>query len=68
MGSEVISIAESESGLVDILDLERHLQKWHGSSRQLLGCFSAASNVTGILSNVDAITIMLHRYGSLAIW
>lgn len=34
----------------------------------MVGCFSAASNVTGILVDVDAITICLHKYGALAVW
>ena len=29
---------------------------------------TAASNVTGILSDVDRITVLLHTYGALALW
>ena len=39
-----------------------------GSSRQLIGSFSAASNVTGILCDVDAVSILLHKYGAVAFW
>ena len=36
--------------------------------RQVIGVFSAASNVSGILSDVDSITICLHQHGALAFW
>lgn len=32
------------------------------------GSFSAASNVTGILEDVDRVTAVLHRGGALAFW
>jgi selenocysteine lyase/cysteine desulfurase len=34
----------------------------------VIGSFSAASNVTGIVSDVDAVSIALHRRGALAWW
>ncbi|KAL7543903.1 hypothetical protein ACHAXR_013290 [Thalassiosira sp. AJA248-18] len=34
--------------------------------RLCMGAFSAVSNVTGIIANVDEIAIVLHRYGALA--
>ena len=34
----------------------------------MIGCFSAASNITGILSDVDSITVTLHKFGALAFW
>ncbi len=33
-----------------------------------IGSFSAASNVTGILSNTCAIADLLHRYGAFSFW
>jgi selenocysteine lyase/cysteine desulfurase len=32
------------------------------------GSFSAASNVTGVMADVDTITETLHRHGALAFW
>lgn len=37
-------------------------------SRQMIGCFTAASNITGILNDDVEITAMLHRHGALAFW
>ncbi len=34
----------------------------------VVGAFSAASNVTGIVTDVDAVTQLLKRHGALAIW
>ena len=33
-----------------------------------MGSFSAASNVTGVREDVDAITMLLHRHGALSFW
>ena len=66
-GADVIEIAEAESGGVDLADLERVLKTAQGAS-QIVGTFSAASNVSGILTDVDAVTRLLRAYGALAIW
>ena len=31
-----------------------------------MGAFSAVSNVTGLIADVDGLAIVLHRYGALA--
>ena len=33
-----------------------------------VGCFGAASNVTGVVTDVDAVTRLLHIHGALAVW
>ncbi|XP_038057348.1 probable cysteine desulfurase [Patiria miniata] len=66
--AEVVRIPENGDGLVDMNCLEAELKKWHTSGRQLIGCFSAASNVTGILTDDIKVTVMLHRYGAMAFW
>lgn len=38
------------------------------SHASLTGSFSAASNVTGDLEDVDKVTATLHRSGALALW
>ncbi|OQV19242.1 putative tRNA 2-thiocytidine biosynthesis protein TtcA [Hypsibius exemplaris] len=67
--SEIVMIPEDARGLVDLIALEEQLERRQGEAkRRLIGCFSAASNVTGILADTDAITVLLHRYNALAIW
>jgi len=34
----------------------------------MIGCFSAASNITGVLVNVDRINVILQRHGALTFW
>ncbi|MEI6867822.1 MAG: aminotransferase class V-fold PLP-dependent enzyme [Actinomycetes bacterium] len=65
--AEVVRIPEDESGHIDIASLEAALKKFQ--SRPLkIGSFSAASNVTGIITDTDSISTLLHKYGALAIW
>ena len=62
-------IGEDKDGKVDLNDLERHLKYYSSNpkhSKHLIGSFSAASNVTGILTDVDDIAILMHKYGGLA--
>ncbi|GFO25655.1 tRNA 2-thiocytidine biosynthesis protein ttca [Plakobranchus ocellatus] len=67
-GAEVVRIRQTEKGSIDMEHLELTLKTYQGGSRQLIGAFSAASNVTGVLTDVDAVTICLHKHGALAVW
>ena len=40
-------ISEDVNGLVNLEHLELALKKWQSSGLPMVGCFSAASNVTG---------------------
>lgn len=65
--ADVVTIPEDADGLIDLDVLEEELKK--SAARELkIGSFSAASNVTGIISDVRAISILLHRYGALSFW
>jgi selenocysteine lyase/cysteine desulfurase len=65
---QIVRIAERKDGLLDLDDLEQQLQRHQGTGRQLVGCFSAASNITGIIADDIATTLLLHQYGALAFW
>lgn len=66
----MIRIAETKEGFIDLVDLENKLQLYQSVSpgAQVIGCFSAASNVSGILADDIATTLILHQYGALAFW
>lgn len=66
----MIRIAETKEGFIDLVDLENKLQLYQSVTpgAQLIGCFSAASNVSGILADDIATTLILHQYGALAFW
>ena len=69
-GCEVITIPENNhDGMVNISELERllNLPQYNISSGRLrIGAFSAVSNVTGLIANVDQLAICLHKHGALA--
>lgn len=65
--ADVIVIPEDASGHIDAAYLEAMLVK-HADRPLKIGSFSAASNVTGILSDTDGISDLLHRYGALSFW
>ncbi|HVA84805.1 MAG TPA: aminotransferase class V-fold PLP-dependent enzyme [Candidatus Saccharimonadales bacterium] len=65
--ADVVVIHEDHDGHVDLAHLEAELGRY--ADRPLkIGSFSAASNVTGILSDTRAISVLLHRHGALSFW
>jgi len=65
--ADVVTIGEDADGRIDLAQLERALAA-HADRPLRIGSFSAASNVTGILSDTRAISVMLHRHGALSFW
>lgn len=65
--AEVIQIREDPNGGPDLRQLEAELVLAAGRPLRV-GAFGAASNVTGILTDVDAVTVLLHSHGALAVW
>jgi len=61
-----IEVRLKADGNIDLTHLEELLQDPEYKDRLRIGSFSAASNVTGIRSDVSGITSLLHRYGALA--
>jgi selenocysteine lyase/cysteine desulfurase len=65
--ADLVTIPLDGAGAIDLVQLEYELRR-HADRAVKIGSFSAASNVTGVVSDVDRITIMLHRHGALACW
>jgi selenocysteine lyase/cysteine desulfurase len=65
--ADLVVIPEDHDGRIDIARLEAALVE-HADRPLKIGSFSAASNVTGVLSDVRAISILLHRHGALSFW
>ena len=63
--ADVVTIREDADGRIDLAHLDAELRR-HAHRELKIGSFSAASNVTGIVSDVDAIAAALHRHGALA--
>ena len=65
--ADVVTIAEDEAGHIDQQHLAQALADY--ADRPLkIGSFSAASNVTGIITACDEISALLHEHGALAFW
>lgn len=65
--ADVVTIGEDAEGHVDLRHLEEELLRY--ADRPLkIGSFSAASNVTGILTDTCAVADLLHRHGAYSFW
>ncbi len=65
--AQVVKIGEDRDGHIDQKQLEAELDRYKDHP-MLIGSFSAASNVTGILSDTHGVSSLLHRYGALSFW
>ncbi|HEY3408486.1 MAG TPA: aminotransferase class V-fold PLP-dependent enzyme, partial [Propionicimonas sp.] len=65
--ADVVTIHEDADGHIDQAELAAQLAAY--AERPLkIGSFSAASNVTGIMSDVHGISLLLHAHGALSFW
>ncbi len=65
--ADVITIHEDADGHIDQAQLATELATYADRSLKI-GCFSAASNVTGIVSDTYGIASLLHEHGALSFW
>jgi selenocysteine lyase/cysteine desulfurase len=65
--AEVVTIREGADGRLDLDHLETELRRRAGRTLKI-GSFSAASNVTGIITDVARASAVLHRHGALSCW
>ena len=61
-----VQVRLDASGQIDLAHLEELLQDPRYEGRERIGSFSAASNVTGMKSDVRQISSLLHKYGAIA--
>ncbi len=65
--ADVVVIDEDADGHIDTAQLAEQLTRY--ADRPLrIGSFSAASNVTGVLTDTDGIAALLHGHGALSFW
>eukprot|EP01035_Chromulina_nebulosa_P021953 gene21953-28423_t len=62
--AEVITIAYNNSSGVDLIDLQYKLSLYK-ERKIIIGAFSAASNITGVLTDVNSVSILIHKAGGL---
>ncbi|CAG7825541.1 unnamed protein product [Allacma fusca] len=72
IGAKMVYIPERKDGCFDIEFLEKSLKgavaDETNKGRRLIGCFSVASNITGVVTDDVAVTILMHKFGGLALW
>ena len=61
-----VQVRLDAAGHLDLAHLESLLQDPKYAGRKLIGSFSAASNVTGIKTDVPRVAALLHKYGAIA--
>lgn len=65
--ADVVVVREDHDGHVDLEHLEEQLIR-HAQRPLKIGSFSAASNVTGIITETRAVARLLHQHGALSFW
>jgi selenocysteine lyase/cysteine desulfurase len=65
--ADVVTIKEDSDGGIWIDDLRQRLEEY-ADRPLLIGSFSAASNVTGIVARTAEISTLLHEHGALSFW
>jgi len=68
IGANIVTIKHNSEGQTDLEHLEQELLAQKSMGDTLVGCFSAASNVTGVLEDDLAVTALLHKHGALSFW
>jgi selenocysteine lyase/cysteine desulfurase/tRNA(Ile)-lysidine synthase TilS/MesJ len=59
-------INESNEGLLDVEDLEGKLKMYSG--REVICALSAASNLTGVMTDTHSVSCLIHQYGACVFW
>ncbi len=65
--AKVVEIPEAAEGGPDLVALDRALRD-HADADLKIGSFSAASNVTGIITNPAPVVATLKAHGALSVW
>ncbi len=65
--AKVVEIPETKNGGPDLAALAQALEH-HADADLKIGSFSAASNVTGVITDTDPVTRLLKSNGALAVW
>jgi selenocysteine lyase/cysteine desulfurase len=64
--AEVVEIGLTEEGRFDLADLKAKVSDPRFEGRMKIGSFSAASNVTGLITPVYSVARIMHEHGALA--
>lgn len=65
IASESFIVDESDDGRINVEQLNttlKEIRKRKGNEVPIVGCFTAASNITGLCVDVEAVTAILNRF------
>ncbi len=65
--ADVVVVPLAKNGQLDVSVLEKKLALFADRALKI-GSFSAASNVTGIKTDVDRVSALLHEHGAISFW
>lgn len=65
--ADVVTISEDSDGHICVDHLRDELERY-ADRPLLIGSFSAASNVTGIVTDTELVANLLHEHGALSFW
>ncbi|CAF3345142.1 unnamed protein product [Rotaria socialis] len=67
-GVEVIRIPTTQQGILDLSVLKAKLQHYSNLKKLIICSLNAASNITGIYTDVDTVSTLVHSYSGLMFW
>lgn len=65
---KVIRIPTTQQGILDKSFLKDKLQQYSKLRKRIICSLNAASNITGIYTEVDTISTLVHAYSGLIFW
>ena len=64
----MIRIPTTQQGILDKAVLEERLQHYSKLNKRIICSLNAASNISGILTDVDAISTLVHEHSGFILW
>ena len=64
----MIRIPTTQQGILDKSILEQQLQIYSKLNKRIICSLNAASNISGILTDVDDISTLVHSYSAFIFW
>jgi len=67
-GVEMVRIPTTHQGILDQAFLEDKLKHYAKLKKRIICSLNAASNITGIFTDVDSVSTLVHKYNGLVFW
>jgi selenocysteine lyase/cysteine desulfurase len=64
----MIRIPTTQQGILDKTVLKEHLERYSQMKKRIICSLNATSNITGIYTDVDSVSTLVHSYGGLIFW